>query len=140
QHHVSSLTYSEDFAMRKTTVLLLACILLGGMLTAQLSGQDKKDKAGGKNHTVIMEDNKFKPDKLTIHVGDTVTWVNKGKKKHNATSDDKVGKDLAFDSMDVLPGKSSEPIEFKKEGKIPYLCSYHEEMTGLIVVKGKAKR
>ena len=32
---------------------------------------------------------------------------------------------------------SSKPVEFKKAGRVPYVCDHHEEMKGLIIVKEK---
>jgi plastocyanin len=116
-----------------TRLLALLTLTLGCLAVA---GQDKKDTAG-KKHEVVMVDDKFKPDKITIDVGDSIVWVNKGKKTHNAASGEKVPKDLEFDTDDVDPGKSSKPIKFAKAGKIPYVCIHHDGMTGEITVKAK---
>lgn len=116
---------------------LLCCLALTlGFLATNSAGQDKK---AGKKHEVVMEDDKFKPEKITVEVGDTIVWVNKGKKTHSAASDEKVPKDMEFDTEDIDGGKSSKPIQFKKEGKIPYACFHHAGMNGEITVKAKGK-
>jgi plastocyanin len=99
------------------------------------AGDDAKAKKG-KQHTVRMEDNKFKPATLKIKVGDSVVWVNKGKKTHTATSDDD-GK--TFDTKDVAPGKKSKPVTFAKAGKFKYVCTFHEKMKGTVIVQGAKK-
>ena len=123
---------------------LLALLTCGALALVSLglnpASAQKKDKpAAGKKHEVIMLDDKFKPDKITVEVGDTIVWVNKGKKTHNASSDEKVPKDMEFDTEDVDAGKSSKPIAFKKEGKIPYVCIHHAGMKGEVTVKAKGK-
>ena len=115
-------------------ILLVVC--LPGLMAADKAEKDEK-KAAGKNHKVEMLDNEFKPKAITIEVGDTITWVNKGAKTHTAASGEGVPKDMAFDTKDVDAGKSSKPIEFKKAGKIPYECEHHEKMVGTITVKAK---
>ena len=127
--------------MRRLLALLTCgALVLGSLGVGAAHAQKKKDApAGGKKHEVLMIDDRFKPDKITVEVGDTIVWVNKGKKTHAASSEEKVPKDLAFDTEDVDAGKSSKPIEFKKEGKIPYYCFHHEGMKGEVTVKAKGK-
>ena len=93
---------------------------------------DKPAAKKAKNHTVKMIDDKFDPKEVTIAVGDTVTWENKGENTHNAVSDDK-GK--TFDTKNVKPGAKSKAVTFGKAGKFAYECTHHDEMTGTIIVK-----
>ena len=118
-----------------TRLLALLTLTLGCLAVA---GQDKKDTAG-KKHEVVMVDDKFKPDKITIDVGDSIVWVNKGKTTHAASSDEGVKKDFEFDTEDIDAGKMSKPIKFSKEGVIRYSCFHHAGMTGEITVKAKKK-
>jgi plastocyanin len=122
--------------MRRLTGSLLALFVVLGLTVAGVGGEEKKEEKKGKDHKVQMLDNKFDPKELTIEVGDTVTWVNKGEKVHTATADEKV-KDNPFDTKNVKPGESSKPVEFKKAGRVPYACDHHDEMKGLIIVKEK---
>lgn len=123
--------------MTRLLTILIAGFFTLGFLALDTAAQDKK--GAGKKHQVIMEDDKFKPDMLTIAVGDTVVWVNKGNKTHAAASGEGVAKELEFDTDDVEPGKTSKPFTFKKEGKVPYNCIHHDGMKGVILVKGKGK-
>jgi plastocyanin len=120
--------------MRKLIVLLLGCVVVLSNLAGPTPGQDKK---AGKTHKVLMVDDEFKPKKLEIAVGDTIIWVNKGKKTHAASSEEKVPKALAFDTDDIEPGDSSKPVTFKKAGEVPYNCFHHRNMKGVIIVKAK---
>src|ERR1043165_10063336 len=96
---------------------LLALLTCGAMTLACLAmstaGAEKKKDAGGKKHEVIMVDDKFKPEKITIEVGDSIVWINKGKKTHAANSSEGVKKELEFDAGEVDAGEKSKVIQFK---------------------------
>ena len=124
--------------MRFVKVVYLASFLAACLLIQASASSEKKPDKAGKNHKVEMMDDEFKPKEITIEVGDTITWVNKGEKKHTATADKKDDPNF-FDTKDVLPTKSSDPVEFKKEGTVPYHCDHHKKMVGTITVKAKAK-
>jgi len=114
--------------------LLCVAVAAFALLDGDVAAQGKKP--AGKNHKVKMLDNKFDPAKIEIAVGDTITWVNEGKKTHTATSEKGVDvKEDSFDTKDVEPGKSSKAIAFKRAGKVPYHCLHHAKMKGEIVVK-----
>jgi plastocyanin len=84
-----------------------------------------------KKHQYLV-DGKKQP--LEISVGDSVVWVNEDAEKHDATPDKKGD----FEPTgDIAKGKKSKAIKFTKAGKFNYHCSYHDEMTGTIVVKEK---
>ena len=84
--------------------------------------------AGAKNE-ITIEGNSFKPDSLTIKVGDTVTWINKDSYNHTVKA--KTGE---FDSGNMASGAKFS-FTFDKEGTYDYICSIHTFMTGKIVVK-----
>jgi plastocyanin len=127
--------------MRRWLALVLGVILGISFVAVSFADDKDKDKKSGKSVKVTMIDNKFKPTDITITVGDSITWTNDGCNKHTATSDKGVDKENAFDTKDVLSGKSSDPITFKKAGKVPYHCNYHPGvMKGTITVKEKAAR
>ena len=88
-------------------------------------------QAGKQNIQVDAWDDFFRPEKITITVGTTVTWINVGKKKHN----------IAFDHLfdnDIQPGEKFS-YTFDKPGVYQYYCVIHSEsdtdgMVGTITV------
>jgi plastocyanin len=76
---------------------------------------------------VPIGDLAFKPPDVTVHVGDTVEWVNGDYVDHTATS--KSG------NMDVaIPAGKSGRVELSHPGTIAYYCRFHPNMTGTIKV------
>jgi len=102
----------------------------------------------GKVTVVTMtDDDVFKPETVTINIGDTVRWENKGKKDaHTVTDDAKAAGDAkevavptgatAFNSGEIKPGASFEQ-RFTVAGTYRYVCKPHEEMgmKGQVVVE-----
>lgn len=83
--------------------------------------------------TVTMKSLSYDPKTLEVHVGDSVMWTNSARTKHTATSDDAT----TFDTGEIEPGKSSNPVKFDKQGEFKYHCKVHgKAMSGSIVVKG----
>jgi plastocyanin len=79
--------------------------------------------------TVNMSDFKFTPHSLTVHVGDTVTWVNHGPTGHSATAN--AG---TFNTGVLAKGKSA-AFKFTRAGTYPYYCIPHRSiMTATIKV------
>jgi plastocyanin len=78
--------------------------------------------------TVAMQDNFFKPKRITIDPGDTLQWDNRGEVDHNA-----IGENGRFETPTIGPGESSSHT-FDREGRFPYFCSIHQGMTGTIQV------
>lgn len=88
---------------------------------------------------VFMVDNEpdltnwhFDPAEVTVPVGATVTWVNKGKEEHTVTADDK-----SFDSGMKRSGSSFQRA-FPKPGRYTYYCAPHPWMKGAVRVAGAA--
>lgn len=78
---------------------------------------------------VIVGRADFSPATLTIAVGSTVIWKNRGPVAHTVTSNDGT-----FDSGD-LPAGGIFRFTFTKSGTFPYICNYHPYMTGTIIVQ-----
>jgi plastocyanin len=98
-----------------------ACVLVLGMQTAASAPQTA---------TVHMTDFAFKPDKLSVQVGDTVVFQNDDDATHNVTAD-------SFKSGDIGSGKSWK-YTFSKAGTYTYVCTYHPGMQGTITVSDAA--
>ena len=71
----------------------------------------------------------FAPQKVVISVGGSVTWTNKDDVAHTATASNG-----SFDSGNLSNGQSWTHT-FTKAGTYAYVCTYHPNMTGTIVVQ-----
>jgi plastocyanin len=79
---------------------------------------------------VNAKDNLFEPATIHAKVGQTITWNMRGQVSHTVTATD----GAKFDSGPLGPGQSFS-YTTKKAGTISYLCSFHQGMTGQIVVE-----
>ncbi len=80
--------------------------------------------------SVTIGDNFLSPTTISVSTGTAVTWVNKGAKPHNVTSDTGL-----WDSGTINPGQSYS-ITFQNAGTFPYKCVFHGGMAGTVVVSG----
>ena len=74
----------------------------------------------------------FEPNTMTVKVGDSIVWTNKGNDPHDVTSDDKSfvsGPEGNMNSGDVFR------FTFTKAGTFPYICAAHPWMRGTVVVQ-----
>jgi plastocyanin len=78
--------------------------------------------------TDVISDFKFSPGSITVHAGDTITWVNDGPTAHSATASDK-----SFDTG-VLQKGASASHTFAQAGTFAYVCKIHPFMHGTVVV------
>lgn len=88
----------------------------------------------------------YDPPILSIHVGDSVTWVNDDREGHTVTSGDGAGRfewmdtkelgepDGIFDSQRFMPNESW-TYTFDKAGTFNYFCIIHPWMSGVIAVQ-----
>ena len=77
---------------------------------------------------MTIADFQFTPATITIHVGDTVTWVNNGPSAHTATASNN-----SFNTG-VLPKGHSASHTFTTAGTFSYICSIHPFMHGTVIV------
>jgi plastocyanin len=87
----------------------------------------------GTNIQIDILDDVFQPNEVTIPVGYTVTWVNRGHHSHTVTADSGT-----FASHALQPG-STYQFTFTKAGSYDYFCEFHGEagrrgMYGIITV------
>lgn len=80
-------------------------------------------------HTVVIEGTTFKPQDLTVKVGDSVVWTNKDPFSHTATST--AG---GFDSRGIAEGNRWK-YRTAKKGDFAYICTYHTTMKGRLRVE-----
>jgi plastocyanin len=71
----------------------------------------------------------YNPKELAVPVGATITWTNRGKQDHTASSDSG-----AFDSGVMKPGGVFKH-KFAAVGEYPYTCTMHAYMVAKIIVR-----
>ena len=86
--------------------------------------------AAAKPIAVSVRDNLFAPATIHAKVGQKITWNLDGQVAHTVTATE----GAKFDSGALQPGGSFSYVT-KKAGTISYLCSFHQGMTGQIVVE-----
>ena len=91
--------------------------------------EDSTDPKG--SNTVVMKNIEYEPKKLTVKVGQTVTWVNQEAIEHNVVAEEA---DPPLKSQ--LFGKDGK-FEYKptQAGTISYVCTVHPGMEATLVVE-----
>jgi plastocyanin len=78
---------------------------------------------------VVILDNCFVPEGLTVQAGETVRWDYRGTAAHTVT----------FDTFDAGEVRGSFSARFNIPGVYYYRCKYHPAMTGAVTVEGVAQ-
>lgn len=102
--------------------------LLGALAAGALLLATRPAAAVSHSYTVVIDKMKFGPLPAGLHVGDTITWVNRDFLRHTATA-----ADHSFD-VDLSAGAKA-TVMLKKTGAIPFSCRYHPGMRGVLQVK-----
>jgi plastocyanin len=118
--------------VRHSSVLLAAALAATAVAVpaAALAGSDSSPIAGrtAQSHTVVLKDIRFHPGDLSIHRGESVTWVwRDGDIEHNVTGG-------GFHSRTQSSGSFT--VRFPRAGTFRYRCTIHvkEGMVGEVVV------
>ena len=98
------------------------------MMMALVSPLDGNARAAT-THNVYMDGFAFKPQTVSVQVGDTVVWTNNDTFLHTTTADGG-----AWDSGDMSQGDTF-PFTFTAPGTYSYRCSFHASMTGTVIVE-----
>jgi plastocyanin len=101
-------------AFAAALLLALACALPGAARAAQLE--------------VKIDNFTFGPQKLTVKVGDTITWINEDDIPHTVVSTGHF-RSKALDTEDKYS------FTFTTAGTFEYFCGLHPHMQGSIVVE-----
>lgn len=83
----------------------------------------------GPNEIRIV-DERFVPNAITIRAGESVTFVNADDDEHTATGP-------GFDTGKMLPGDRV-TIRFDTPGTFDFVCQFHADMQGQVIVEGDA--
>jgi plastocyanin len=121
---------SRSNAARGARVRALhACVaVIALVLLTSCAGPGAK-AATGKTYAVSMDGTAFVAPDITVDVGDTIVWKNEDPFPHTATS-----QSAGFDSKKIREGQSWSYTTTKK-GDFHYVCTLHENMTGVIHVR-----
>lgn len=98
------------------------------LAAAVISTNSSADRSGPRRHEVVAEGLEFRPSRLTLHVGDTVVWMNRDVVPHTVTAVDGTRDGGGLDQGEWFRMVVSEP------GAIEYFCQYHPRMTGNLEV------
>jgi amicyanin len=79
-------------------------------------------------------DSCYIPSKISIKVGESVTWINEDAAFHSVTSGNYNDPNTLFDSGHLEPNKSF-TIKFEESGIYDYFCTLHPWMKGKVVVE-----
>jgi plastocyanin len=82
------------------------------------------------SNEVAIDNFSFRPDKLTVPVGATVTWINRDDVPHTVVSTDK--KTIVSPALNTDEKFS---YTFTTAGTNDYFCSVHPHMKGTIIVQ-----
>jgi plastocyanin len=80
-------------------------------------------------YVVTIDQMRFDPPQLTVHMGDRVLWRNKDLVAHTASADAK-----AFDSQEIVPDGTWRFVA-RHRGHFPYHCTLHPVMRGELIVQ-----
>jgi len=140
--------------MKRTSRLmrraLVTVLMLGSAATVAACGGDGASASGASGGAasttgsaaptgvvvpVVALDNSFRPQALEVHVGDTVSWENRGNNDHNVLS---VEGEWGVEVTEFAPGAVYTHV-FTEPGEYAYYCSIHGSeqagMVGTITVK-----
>lgn len=105
--------------------------------SSSLTGINGKRRSIAANNAadpgVTIADFSFTPGAITVHVGDTIEWLNNGPSPHTATANNG-----SFDTGVLQKGHNAS-VTFHLPGTFAYHCSIHPFMHWTVVVLASAK-
>jgi plastocyanin len=107
--------------------IAIAFVLLGlGAASVAANGS-----AQAATINIEMGDNVFNPAQMTVNVGDTVVWTNKGQRPHDVTSDNG-----AIVSPRRMMNGQTFSYTATQAGTFAYQCTIHTGMVATLIVQG----
>jgi plastocyanin len=108
----------------------MRCLLVAGAVVVLAGAFGVGAATAASTKTVKLGDNFFKPKKLTVTAGDTVTWEWDGSNTHNVTV---VKGPVKFHSTDQDHGTFTRTMT--KAGTYKLTCTFHPGMDMTLKVK-----
>ena len=90
---------------------------------------ESNDEDAASGNVIEIKEYKFTPDKLTVHEGASVTWINRDQVPHTVVEANKAFRSAALDTNDKFT------YTFETPGTYTYFCSLHPQMTGTVTVQ-----
>lgn len=100
---------------------------IGGLAMLAAVAAARPPAPAPQQHVVTMAHMNYGRMPADVHVGDTITWINRDTVPHTVTARDK-----SFD-LRIAPGKSG-TMTVPRAGNIPIYCIYHLQMRGTLKV------
>jgi len=88
-----------------------------------------QEAEGARGTAVAMDGVSFVPERITVKVGQTVTWTNKDPFPHDVRA-----ADASFVSGEIAPDASWQ-YRATAAGRFPYTCTLHPGMDGVLIVE-----
>lgn len=101
--------------------MLLCALSLALVLTTAAHAADS-------TATIEIRNFKFNPPALTVHAGESVTWINRDETPHTVAEANKSFRSAALDTGDKFSHAFTAP------GTYTYFCTMHPQMTGTVTV------
>ena len=125
----------EVTLVRRITLLITVAtlVVVSTLFVVSASGAPKHPVAKAQNKptkTVVIQNFRFKPARITIERGTKVRWINKDSTAHTATANN----GRSFNSGLLKKGQRYTHT-FKSVGRKGYHCKPHPHMRGSVVVK-----
>jgi plastocyanin len=109
-------------------ILTVAAVLGASALTT--AALAPAGGAASSTKKVMIKDFNYSPKKVTISRGTKVTWTDKDSANHTVTFRGKGAR-----STGNIDEGQSRSLTFKKAGTFKYICEYHPNMHGTVVVR-----
>jgi plastocyanin len=127
-------TLPRRLATRGGLALAALALVAAGVACSSKPAAESGERPGAAGGgTVTVQGFMFRPERLQVKVGTTVTWTNRDQILHTATSGTPGMPSGVFDGEMPEAGKSFS-FTFREPGTYPYFCSRHNSMRGEIVV------
>jgi plastocyanin len=112
--------------------LVVGALTVCAALTACGDDSATPSAGAGDCDTVTVEIGEFvfEPTPLEVGVCDSVVWTNAHDQAHTATGNG----DQTWNTGNLAPGATSEPVRFEAAGDLAYICALHPFMQGVVSV------
>ena len=122
-------TRSRRAATLGIALIVPLVALVAAFATRWVEGPSVTNSASTGANTIVIRNFSFRPARLTIAKGATVTVSNADRVTHTLTS-----RDGSFDTRPLDAGTSA-TIVVRRSGTFPFSCQIHPSMTGTLVVR-----